>query len=493
MTAPLQDQLSSPPEATVARRWLALVLLCVAQFMVVLDSTIVFVALPSIQADLNLSPESVQWIITAYTLVFGGCLLLGGRASDLLSRRRVFMTGITIFTLCSLFCGLAPTGNQLIIARAFQGFGAAILSPSALALLTTIFSDQAERNRALGIWGALGALGAAAGLLIGGGLTSALDWSWIFLINLPIGILALLVSPLVLPANRPATSGGSFDLLGAVTMTAGLLLLVYAVVQAGEGGGVTGLSLTLGGIGILLLAGFVLVEQRAVDPLVPLRIFQLRSLTTANTITFLAQAAISTMFLMLTLYMQQVLGYGALQTGLAFLPIALGVIVAAGIASGVASRRGVRPVMLTGLACVIVALLLLARAPVGGRYLVDLLPAYLIIAVGMGCTFLTVSISAFQEVRPNDAGLASGLVNTTTQLGGAIGVAVLATVAFSGVTALLGTPGATPAQIQAAQVTGFHAAFIGGAICAAIALALAALALPRQITQSTPAVEGGLL
>jgi EmrB/QacA subfamily drug resistance transporter len=410
------------------RRWKALAVVCAAFFMTVLDIAIVNVALPSIATDLDFAPEDLQWVITAYAITFGGFLLLGGRAADLLGRRRVFLAGVILFTLASLVCGLATGDVMLIIARAVQGLGAAIITPSALAIITTTFPEGAERNKALGVWGAIGGGGAAAGVLFGGILTEYLGWEWIFFVNLPVGLAALILAPRVVRESHAEGLERAFDPLGAITVAGGLALLVYGISRAPNEGWGSAQTIVALGLAVALLVGFVIVERIVSSPLVPLGIFHLRTLTGANVVGFLLGCTVFANFFVLTLYVQQVLGYSALRTGLTFLATAGTAVVVSGFAQAMVTKIGVKPVMLFGLVLMALAMVWYTRLPVDGDYVTDLLPGYLLVGIGLPCAFIPVSIAALAGIRGDQAGLASGLINTSQQIGGAVGTAIASTV-----------------------------------------------------------------
>jgi EmrB/QacA subfamily drug resistance transporter len=412
------------------RKWFALGLLAVVQFMVVLDIAIVNVALPSIKIDLGFSQEDLQWVISAYALFFGGFLLLGGRAADLLGRRRLFLAGLVVFTAASLVAGLAWSEGSLIVARSAQGLGAAIVTPAALSILTTTFTEGRERNVALGVWGAVGGFGAAAGVLLGGILTDALSWEWIFFLNVPVGVAAFALAPLLLNESRDA-SVRSFDALGAVLVTGGLSALVYAITQAGNNG--WGSARTIGFFvgSAVLLAGFAGWERRHPEPLMRFGLLRTKTIAGANVAGFIMGTAMFSMFLMLTLYMQQVLGYSPLETGVAYLAVAGTSVIWANVAAQVVNRVGVKPALVFGMTLLVVGLVYFTRVSVGGSYWADLFPGFLIIGLGMPFCFIPITIAAVAGTRPEEAGLASGLINTTQQIGGALGIAVLSTVATS--------------------------------------------------------------
>src|SRR5437763_1955197 len=397
-------------EAVVTRRatnpWVVLVLICLAQFMVVLDATIVNVALPSIQRDLHLSEGSLQWIVNAYTLVFGGFLLLGGRAGDLLGRKRLFLIGLVIFTGASLLDGLATSQGMLIGARALQGLGAALISPAALSIISTTFTEGAERARALGVWAAIAIGGAAVGLILGGVLTQYFSWPWIFFVNVPAGVIGFLLSLRLIPESRDALAHRSYDIAGAVTVTGGLMALVYAIVDAQTAGWGSAKTLGFFGLAIALLVAFVVVELRVEHPLVRLSIFRIRSLLTANVAMLLAMSGMFAMFFFNTLYIQRILGYGPLKAGLAFLPFTAGIMVSAGIASQFAPRLGVRIVAGVGMALSAGGLLLLTTLPVHGSYVANVLPSILLSALGIGAVFMSLTLIATTGLEAADQGLA---------------------------------------------------------------------------------------
>jgi EmrB/QacA subfamily drug resistance transporter len=459
---------------TDRRKWLALALLSAVQFMVVLDIAIVNVALPSIQVDLGFSESNLQWVISAYALVFGGFLLLGGRAADLLGRRRLFLAGIVVFSLSSLLAGLAWSQGSLIGARAFQGLGAAVITPAALSILSTTFVEGRERNIALGVWGAVGGIGAAAGVLMGGVLTSALSWSWIFFVNVPVGATALVLTPFLLKESRDA-SVKSFDALGAVLVTAGLSSVVYAITQAGQDGWLAAKTVSFFAAGLVLLVGFVAWELRHREPLMRLGILRVKTVSGANVAGFILGTATFSLFLMLTLYMQQVLGYSPMKTGVAYLAVAGTAIFTSAIAAQLVTRIGVKPALLIGMTALTAGLVYFTQVSVHGSYLGDLLPGFLLIAVGLGFSFVPISIAALAGIEAAEAGLASGLINTSQQIGGALGIAALSTIATSRTSHAI----AHGSSQASALVTGFHGAFVAGSIIAGLGIA-AALVLIRR-------------
>jgi EmrB/QacA subfamily drug resistance transporter len=466
------------------RKWLALALLSAVQFMVVLDIAIVNVALPSIKDDLGFSQENLQWVISAYALVFGGFLLLGGRAADVLGRRRIFLAGIIVFTLASLFAGLAWSEASLIGARALQGLGAAIISPAALSILSTTFAEGRERNIALGVWGAVGGFGAAAGVLLGGILTDALSWEWIFFVNVPVGAAAFLLTPFLLTESRDARVR-TFDVPGAVLVTGGLSSLVYAITQAGQEGWLAGRTLGFFAAALVLLAGFVSWELRHPEPLMRLGILRIRTVSGANVAGFILGTALFSMFLMLTLYMQQVLGYSAMKTGVAYLAVAGTAIVWSAVAAQLVTRIGVKPVLVAGMTFLTAGLVYFTQVSVGGSYLGDLLPGFLLIAVGIGFSFVPISIAALAGVEASEAGLASGLINTSQQIGGALGIAALSTIA----TSRTGDAVAAGTALPAALVDGFTAAFVAGVAIAGLGILAALTLIRRDELEQAPEVE----
>ena len=471
---------SSPGSQLDPRRWVALAVIVAAQFMVVLDVAIVNVALPSIRTDLHFSQESLQWVITAYSIFFGGVLLLGGRLADLLGRRRLFMAGLALFTVSSLLDGLAWSEGSLIAFRSLQGLGAALLSPAALSILTTTFREGRERNLALGIWGAASGSGGAAGVLLGGALTSALSWSWIFFINVPVGALVLGLSPWLLRESRADLRHRHFDFAGAATITAGLMLLVYGMTRAAQHGWGTVQTIGLLAGSVVLIAAFFGVELRSKAPLLPLRIFRLRTLTGSNVSGLLMGGAIFSQFFLLTLYMQEVLHYSALETGVAYIGLTLSIIVFSAASQALVTRIGVRRVLPVGLALSTVALVLFARLPVQGDYFTDLFPAFLVSGIGLALAFVPMSIGALTGVSQADAGIASGLINTNQQIGGAIGVAAATTIATTFTTHYVDSHAGTTAFTGAALTHGFGIAFYVLAGVAALGAVVAAVLLESK-------------
>jgi EmrB/QacA subfamily drug resistance transporter len=468
---------SAPPSYEPdPRRWQALAVVCVAFFMTVLDGTIVTVALPTIKNSLHVSDPTLQWVLIAYTITFGGLLLLGGRAADLLGRRRLFMIGLTIFTAASLACGLAKSIDVLIAARAVQGVGAAIVSPAVLSIITTTFQEGAERNKALGIWGAIGGSGAAAGVLFGGILTRYAGWEWIFFVNVPVGVLVLaLTRPIVRESRILALR--HFDAGGAVTITSSLSLLVYSISKAPAVGWGSGRTIGLLIASAVLLAAFLVIETRSPSPMVSFDIFRIRSVTGADVCGLFVGAVVFSNFFLLTLYVQQVLGYSALKTGLTFLATAGTVVAVAGISQALVTKVGPRPVMAVGLALITAGMLWYTQIPVSGSFVRHLLPGYLLVGVGMAFSFIPMSIAALAGVEPREAGLASGLINTAQQIGGALGIAIVATVAFTHTKTLLAS-GSSPAQ---AATSGFALGFwvLAGISAASVVACLALIRSPQ--------------
>jgi EmrB/QacA subfamily drug resistance transporter len=412
------------------QRWKALTIVCAAFFMTVLDVSIVNVALPSIGKSLSFSEQSLQWVITAYAITYGGFLLLGGRAADLLGRRRVFYVGVAVFTIASFLCGLAWSEGVLVGARAVQGLGAAIISPAALSIITTSFEEGAERNKALGIWGAIGGGGAAVGVLAGGVLTKYLGWEWIFFVNVPVGVLALSLAPRFVRESR-SDRDHSHDVAGAVAITSGLALLVYGVSEAPSHGWSSAWTISRLAIAVVLLIAFVIVESRAKDPLMPFRIFGVRTIAGANVAGLLLGAVIFANFFLLTLYVQQVLGWSALRTGLTFVATAGSAVLWAGLAQALVTKIGPKPVMAAGFVAMIAGMVWYAQIPVHASFTADLLPGYLLVGFALPFSFIPVSIAALAGVEAHEAGLASGLINTSQQIGGAIGVAVTSSISLT--------------------------------------------------------------
>jgi EmrB/QacA subfamily drug resistance transporter len=454
-----------------------------AQFVVVLDASIVNVALPSIGRALNFSQDNLSWVVNAYTLFFGGFLLLGGRLADLLGRRRVFIVGMVLFAAASLAGGLAQSEGWLIAARAVQGLGAAIVSPAALAIVTTTFAEGAERNKALGIWGALAGMGGAGGVLLGGILTRYAGWEWVLFVNVPIGVVVAALAPRLLHESRDERRS-AFDVAGAVTVTAGLALFVYTLVDANRAGWGSAQTIGLGALAIVLLAGFVAIELRQRHPLVPFSIFRQRSLRGSNIVALLLGMSLFSMFFFISLYVQQVLGYDALKAGLGYLPLAVAITVSAGVASQLVTRVGFKPTLIAGLLFIAAGLVWFGQVSVGGSYVANVLFPSLLAAIGLGFAFVSVTIGAMAGTSDDDAGLASGLINTSQQIGGALGLAILAAVANSRTTHVL----AGGASDRAAGLTeGFQLAFLVAAGFAVLGAILAATVISSR--DSRDAVE----
>jgi EmrB/QacA subfamily drug resistance transporter len=472
-----------------SRRWLTLAVVGAAFFMTVLDVAIVNVAIPSIQTDLKITdPTTVQWVLTGYAITFGGFLLLGGRMADLLGRRLIFLVGLTLFTVASLACGLANSIGVLIAARVVQGVGAAIISPAALSIVTTTFEEGAERNKALGIWGALGGSGAAAGVLFGGILTKYLGWEWIFFVNVPVGVLVFALTPPFVPESKADLGHHRFDAAGAITVTSGLALLVYAISKAPDVGWGSARTILLLLASAALIAAFAVIELRTRSPLMPFSIFRIRSLLAANIVGFLLGAVIFANFFVLTLYVQEVLHWSALETGVTFLATAGTTVIWAGVAQGLTTKFGPRPVIVIGLIVLAASMGWYTQIPVDGHYWPDLLPAYITFALGLAFAFVPVTIAALAQVAPRDAGLASGLINTNQQIGGAIGVAIASTIFVSHSKDLLKT-GHTLAE---ARTSGYQWAF-WALIALALLAALAAYVLLRgtkiEVAEGEPVAE----
>jgi EmrB/QacA subfamily drug resistance transporter len=471
------------------RRWWALALLCGAFFMVILDAAIVTVALPSIEQELGFSAQGLQWVVSAYALTFAGLLLLGGRAADLLGRRRVFMVGVVVFTLASLLCGLAWSDESLIAARAFQGIGAAIMTPSALSIITTTFAEGPERNKALGIWGALGGVGATTAWLIGGPIVDGLGWEWIFFINIPIGLAALALSPFLLRESRVTMERRSYDPAGALTITGALALLVYAIVEAPDTGWGDPQTIALLAASATLLGAFALIESRHRAPLVPLGIFRRRSIVGANAVMLVFGALPYGLSFTLTLYAQQVLGYSALKFGLTSLVFPVTAAAGSMLGQSIVLRVGFRRVAAVGMALMGGGALLLTQVSADGSYFGDIFFGLLVFGPGVGLAFVTASIAALAGVPERESGLASGLSNTSFQIGAAIGVALVTTVAVSRTDDYLATNAG--ANRLVALTEGFQSAFLAVAILAGIGVALALLFLGgrRDVAQEQLELE----
>jgi EmrB/QacA subfamily drug resistance transporter len=461
-------------------KWLALALLAAAQFVVVLDASIVNVALPSIGRDLHFSQDNLSWVVNAYVLVFGGFLLLGGRLADLLGRRRLFIIGLILFAAASLAGGLAQSEGWLIAARAVQGLGAALLSPAALSLVTVLFAEGSERNKAMGVWGAVAGSGGAVGVLLGGMLTEWAGWEWVLFVNVPIGIAAAIAAPRLLPESRNEGER-HFDVLGAVTITAGLSLLVYALVDANNAGWGSVQTLGLSAIAVALIGSFYVIERRQKNPLVPFPgIFRIRTITGINVSAVLVAAALFSMFFFISLYMQNVLGFSALEAGLAYLPLAVGIIITAGASAGLVTRFGFKPVLVSGLIITAAGLIWFGQVSPDGSYVGDVLFPSLLAAIGLGLAFVSMTVAAVSGIATHETGLASGLINTSQQIGGALGLAILATVANSKIDDLAAS--GTPQNV--ALTEGFQNAFMVGAGLAIAGAILATVLVSSQASRA---------
>ena len=462
--------------------WLVLVLVCLAQFMVVLDATIVNVALPTIQVDLKMSNTDLQWIVNAYTLMFGGFLLLGGRAGDLIGRKKVFLVGIVLFTSASLLCAIAQGATWLILTRGLQGLGAALVSPAALSIVTATFKEGAERTKALGIWAAIAVGGGAVGLLLGGILVEALSWPWIFFVNVPVGIATFVLSLRFVPESRDEHAHKSFDVAGAVSVTAGLIALVFGIVRSATVGWGSAEVIGILALAAVLLIAFVVIEHRSAEPLVRLSIFSVRTVRGANVAMLVVACGLFAMFFFNTLFVQRVLGYSPLQAGLAFLPFTAGIIVGSVVAQQLIPRLGAREVPLLGLGIAVLGMLWFLQLSPSSTYVADILPGVIMASIGMGMTFMPVTLIATSGVPVDDAGLASGLFNTSQQVGGALGLALLSTFAASKTSAVLAAVGGKPTQAQTAQalVDGFHVAWAGCAVFLAAGAVMLFVLLRRE-------------
>jgi EmrB/QacA subfamily drug resistance transporter len=489
----MTEALTPTPDRSRAKvnPWLVLVIACMAQFMVVLDITVVNIALPSMQRGLHFSPANLQWIVNGYTLVFGGFLLLGGRAADLFGRKRLFLIGVGVFTLASMLNGLAQSSGMLIVGRGLQGLGGALVSPAALSIVTTTFSDGEQRTKALGVWSAIAAGGSAVGLLVGGALTDLASWRWVFFVNLPVGIITFVLALRFVAESRVDLARRSLDLAGAFTVTSGLVILVYAIVKAQSYGWGSARTLGLGAVAVALLAAFVAIESRSKAPLMRLSIFRVRSLAVADTVLLLLASGMFGMFFFASLYIQQILGYSPLKAGLAFLPVTAVIMIGAGLAQQLIRRFGVRNVGAFGIALASAGLLVLTQLPVHGSYAGDVLPGLLPLGLGLGLAFVPITLLGTSGVREEDNGLASGLFNTAQQVGGSLGLAILSTLAASQAARVL--HGSGIAAIQTARVSGYHVAFLAAAIMLASGAVLLVVALRRShLRDVEAAVEAGV-
>jgi EmrB/QacA subfamily drug resistance transporter len=472
----------APRTARAVSPWLVLVLVGLAQFMVVLDATVVNVALPSIQRALHFSTADLQWVVNGYTLAFGGFLLLGGRAADLFGRQRLFLIGVALFASASLLNGLAGSAAVLVAGRALQGLGGALVAPAALSIITTSFAEGTERTRALGVWSAIAVGGGAVGLLLGGVLTQLASWQWVFFVNVPVGVAAFVLSLRFVPESRSNGARNGIDFGGAITITAGLLVLVYAIVNAQSAGWVSVQTVGLSSIAVMLIATFVLIESRHRSPLIRLNFLARRSIAGADLVMLLVASGMFAMFFFASLYVQNVLGYSPLRAGLAFLPVTACIILGAGLSQQLIKRAGVRMVASVGMTLAAVGLLLLSRVPVDGTYVANLLPGLLTMALGMGLTFVPITLIATTNVDAEDAGLASGLLNTAQMVGGSLGLAVLATLAAGRTSSALAGLGHTPLASDrvGALVGGFQLAFLVAAILIASGVAVLGVLVRRR-------------
>ncbi|MFB9574696.1 MFS transporter [Streptomyces yanii] len=492
----IPGSLSSPREISVApepravrRPGLILAFLCVAGLMTFLDVTVVNVALPSIEESLHISEAYLQYVVTGYGTVLGGFLLLGGRLADTFGRRRMLRTGLIVFAAASLLAGIAQGATMLITARAVQGLGAAFIAPAALSLLTNTFAEGSERNKALGVWGAMGGLASVAGVILGGLFTEGPGWRWIFFINVPIGLAAAFAAPFILPESRSEERRKSFDTAGAILLTATLVLTIYTLGQTIDVGWLS--TRTLGSLAVaaVLLIAFLVVEQRAQSPLIPLSIFRRRVLTMANIVAILLFGTLVTLFFFASLFMQMVLDYSPIRAGLAYAPLALITAVGAGVASKLITRIAAKPVLLTGLALTFIGMLMLWRLPSDSTYVSHVLPAFLVVGLGLGISFVPLQIAAFTGVEKSESGLAAGLIGTSQEAGGALGVAVAATIAFSATRGLEKWAHGDPDLIREARTSVFHHAFVVGAWFAVGAIVIALL-LPMMRTSEHDGIPG---
>ena len=469
-------------------RWLVLAVTVAAQFMVIVDVAVVNVALPAIKNDLHFSQSSLQWVITAYSILFGGMLLLGGRLADLLGRRRLFMTGVAVFTLGSLLSGLAWSEDALIVTRGLQGLGGALLAPAALSIVVTTFREGRERNIALGVWGAASGVGGAVGVLLGGVLTSYLGWSWIFFVNLPVGAAILAVTPWLVRESRAVLAQRHFDVAGAVSITAGLMVLVFAIARTSTHGWSDGVTLALLATAAALIAAFVGIEVRSPAPLLPLRIFRLRTLSAANVAMLMVGATAFSQLFLITLYLQEVLRYSAIETGVAFIAITVTIVVFSNVGQGLTTRLGARWVLSAGLLLTAAGGALYAQMPAGGHYFWDVFPGLILSGVGLALSFVPVTIASLTGVRPADAGVASGLVNTSRQIGGSVGLAAVTTIAAHATSSYASSHAVLPFS-GPALTHGFQVAFyalIGVAVAGAAIAAVFVESKPKAAPRATP-------
>lgn len=475
------------PPATGASPGAILTFLCLAQFMVFVDVSIVNLALPSIQDGLGMSDISLNYVVTAYATVLGGFLLLGGRLADTFGRRRLLQAGLVVFALASLASGLAQSATMLIAARGFQGMGSALIAPAALSILTSTFAEGAERNKALGVWGSLAGIASIVGVIAGGLLADGPGWEWIFWINVPIGLGAAALAPQVVPESRAAQQRRRFDVAGAATLTAGLLLLIFTLGEAVEVG--WGTARTLGSLAgvVVLLASFLAIESRVASPMVPLSVFRRKTMRTANLSAVLVFGTFGALFFFASIFMQQVYGYTPMEAGFAYVPLAVSVAVGAGIASSLIARVAARTVLMAGLAITVGGLLALWRAPADGSYVVDLLPAFVALGLGCGMCFVTLQIAAFVGVSEQEAGVGAGLINTSQEAGGALGLAVITTIAYSGLSSALAAAGGDPLLVRDAHAAANHDAFLAAACAGTLALLVVAWLMPRGAARASSA------
>jgi EmrB/QacA subfamily drug resistance transporter len=476
-------------QTSARRRWYALALLVMAEFVVILDGAIVNVALPTIKTHLHFSTPNLQYVVTAYAITFGGLLLLGGRLSDRLGRLRLFIAGVALFTLASLLNGISTSSGELIAFRALQGIGAALLTPAALSLVVTTFTEARERNLALGVWAAAAGGGGAVGLLLGGALTSGLSWRWIFFINVPVGVGVALLSPVLLRESRAEGAARTFDFAGAASITGGLMLLVYGLTRASQHGWSNRTTVALLAGAAALIAAFVAIEWRSREPLLPLRLFRLRTLSGSNIAIVAGAGGGYAVFLVATLYLQDVLHYSAIKTGVSFLAIALSVVGFATVAQSLVGRVGIRPLVTVGSLALTGSLVLMARVPVHGHYFADVFPAFLLFGIGSALVFVPGQIGAQAGVEPKDAGVASGLINTSMQVGGAITVAVAVTLATTATNRYLHHHAPAHTLASAAMVHGYHVAYLVLAIAIGVAGVLAGLLIEAKPTTTQGSVQ----
>ncbi|MGW7367050.1 MFS transporter [Streptomyces sp. NPDC054841] len=471
----------------VRRPGLILAFLCLAGFMTFLDVSIVNVALPTIEDELNISQTQLQYVVTTYGTLLGGFLLLCGRLADTFGRRRMLQTGLILFALSSLLAGFAQDAVMLVVARGAQGLGAAFIATAALSLLTNTFEEGAERNKALGAWGALSGIAAVAGVTLGGLLTDGPGWRWVFFINVPIGLVGALVAPLIVPESRATRRRQGFDVTGAVLLTTGLVLLIFSLGLTVDDSDVPTARIYSGfGVAAVLLLAFLLIERRAKAPLIPLGIFRRPALRAANAVAVLLLGTAVSLFFFASLFMQQVLDYSAVKTGLAYVPLAVITAVGAGVASQLVTKVATKPVLMAGLALAAGGMLLLWRAPSDASYVTDLLPAFLLTGLGLGLSFVPVQVSAFTGAEEQDSGLAAGLINTSQEVGGAVGLAVAATIAFRNIPQLEAQARGIPELVREARTSVFHDAFLVGAGFAAAAFVVTLLLLPVMKASGQP-------